>query len=317
MELDYPAERISFHIGDDGSADGTDAVLRGLRTERLNLHLFAQNSGKAVVLNKLLAATTAPIIVFSDANTFFGRDAIRKLVAPFADPAVGAVCGELDLVAADGTNVDSLYWRVERQIKLAESALGGLLGANGAIYAIRRAVWKEIPADTICDDFNIAMRAAAMGYRLVYCPDARAWEEAPAMIDDEYRRRVRIGIGNYQALIRYPEYLFRTNFATRFTYLSHKVLRWVAPHLLIVAILATAIAAPGSGFAKWLLAGELIACATAAILYALSERRDARIRLPKPLRVLVFLSAINWAFLVASIRYVRGRYSGAWQRSAR
>jgi cellulose synthase/poly-beta-1,6-N-acetylglucosamine synthase-like glycosyltransferase len=156
---------------------------------------------------------------------------------------VGAVCGELNLFATTGANVDSTYWRMERSLKKAEARLGGLLGANGAIYAIRRELWKPLPADTICEDFVVAMGVAAQGLRVAYAEAALAHEETPEDIHDEYGRRVRIGIGNYQALFEHPEFLMRTGIATRFTYVSHKVLRWIAPHLVIVAMLASALAA--------------------------------------------------------------------------
>ena len=132
--------------------------------------VFAQNRGKASVLNDLVAGAQEDIVVFSDANTFFAPDVLKKLVRHFDNPAVGGVSGELRLRHGGGDNQDSLYWRLEQLLKFFESRIGGLLGANGAIYGIRRALWQPMPADTICDDFHVAMQVAAGGHRLVYEP---------------------------------------------------------------------------------------------------------------------------------------------------
>src|SRR5690606_32634509 len=163
-----------------------------------------------------------------DANTFFDREALRHLVMHFDDPQIGGVSGELRLNRSGGDNQDGVYWRIEQFLKLRESRIGGLLGANGAIYAIRRSLWQPLAADTICDDFCVAMNVAAAGRTLVYEPAAFAREDTPDSITEEFRRRVRIGIGNFQALFRHPEYLLRTSMGTRFAYFSHKVLRWIA-----------------------------------------------------------------------------------------
>lgn len=239
---------------------------------------------------------------------------MRRLVAHFVDPQVGAVSGELRLVGSGGDNQDSLYWRVEQFLKFFESRINGLLGANGAIYAIRRSLWKPLAPDTICDDFCVAMNVAAARRRLVYEPAAWAHEETPKDISDEYQRRVRIGIGNFQALFRHPEYLWRTSPGTSFAYFSHKVLRWAAPHLLIAGLATSSVLAMHS--TGWLLfsLAQALVYAGGAMLYRLSKRNVA---LPSLLRMAAFLFALNWAFLVASKRYMTGQYSGSWRRTTR
>lgn len=318
LALDYPRERLQILIGSDGSRDRTGEILRE-QAERhadaaLQCLVFEQNRGKANVLNDLASRATGELLVFSDANTLFAADALRHLVAPFKDPKTGGVSGELRLTGSGGDNQDGLYWRIEQLLKFFENRIGGLLGANGAIYAIRRTLWKPLAADTICDDFLIAMNVAAAGYRLRYAPTAWAEEEMPQRIDEEYRRRVRIGIGNFQALFRHPEYLLRTGPATAFTYVSHKVLRWIAPHLLILALLASALLATTS--MAWLAFTllQLGGYAVAALCWRHSQRGGA---LPGLLRIPAFLFALNWAFLVASLRFVRGRFAATWASTAR
>ncbi|PXW95560.1 cellulose synthase/poly-beta-1,6-N-acetylglucosamine synthase-like glycosyltransferase [Sphaerotilus hippei] len=315
LALDYPADRLRAYIGSDGSRDRTAEILAQHGGDpRIRGFAFELNRGKAEVLNDLVSRTDEPLLVFSDANTFFRPDALKRLVAAFADPAVGGVTGELRLMGNDGDNQDSLYWRVEQFLKFFESRLGALLGANGAIYAIRRTLWKPLARDTICDDFCVAMNVAATGARLVYEPRAWAEEDTPEHMGEEFHRRVRIGIGNFQALLRHPEYLLRTPPATRFAYVSHKVLRWIAPHLLIVALAASAVLATGS--TAWAAATLAQALSYGGAALALQQVRRGR-RLPRPLMLAAFLFALNWAFLVASWRYASGRYSGAWGRTSR
>ncbi len=314
LALDYPAHLITFYIGSDGSKDDTGRILDEMRHVQLKAFVFERNRGKASVLNDLVSRVEEPIIAFSDANTFFAPDALERLVAHFTDPRVGGVSGELRLIGSGGDNQDSLYWRVEQVLKFFESRIGGLLGANGAIYAIRRELWRPLEPDTICDDFCVAMNVAAAGHRLVYEPNAIATEDTPDTIGEEYKRRVRIGIGNYQALWRHPEYLFRTSAGTKFSYVSHKVLRWLTPHLILLGLLAGVPLALASSTWAACLAAEVAAIALAAALYARSVAGKA---LPALLRIPAFLFALNWAFLVGSIRFVRGTYGGAWARTSR
>ncbi len=314
LVLDYPAERMHIHAGSDGSSDRTGELLAAFDDPRVHGIVFPHNRGKASVLNDLVARADQEILVFSDANTQFGSAAARALVAHFADPRVGCVSGELRLARAGGDNQDSLYWRVEQFLKFHEAGIGGLLGANGAIYAIRRELWQPLRADTICDDFCVGMNVAAAGWRLVYEPAAWAEEDTPETITDEYRRRVRIGIGNFQALVRHPGYLWRTSIGTAFAYFSHKVLRWIAPHLLVIGLVGSLLL--GLGSRSWFYFGllQLAGYLAAAALWRVS--RDGR-SIPRMLRIPVFLFALNWAFLIASARYASGRYSGSWRRTRR
>ena len=310
--LDYPAP-ITLYIGSDGSTDRTAEILRAHADSRLRPFIFAENRGKASVLNDLIAAATEPIIVFTDANTQLDPDALLHLVRHFDDPRVGAVCGELTLrTATNGDNVDSLYWRLERRIKEGESALGALLGANGAIYAIRRECFVPIPPDTVIDDFCIAMSVAAGGRALVYEPQARAVEDAPLQIRDEFQRRVRIGFGNYQAFFRHPEFLLGISPMSGFCYFSHKVIRWFTPHLLLLALLANSLLLDQQLY-RLLWFAQIAAYACGGILYALSLKSA----IPRVLRVPTFLVAMNLAFCIGFVRCLRGERFGAWKRTTR
>jgi cellulose synthase/poly-beta-1,6-N-acetylglucosamine synthase-like glycosyltransferase len=313
LAQDYPADRLRVYVGSDGSSDRTAEIIERLGSDRVRTFAFERNRGKASVVNDLVAAADEPILVLTDANTEFAPDAVRRMVARFDDARVGAVCGELRLLGSAGNNQDSLYWRVEQFLKRNEARLGGLLGANGAIYALRRELYASLRPDTITDDFCIAMTVAARRRRLVYEPLAIATEDTPDDMGDEYHRRVRIGIGNYQAMFRHPEYLFRSGWVTGFTYLSHKVLRWITPHLLIVALVASLLLSPGHPAYAVLTALQIAGYALGMFLYL---RRDSA-RQNRPARVLTYFLVLNWAFCVASWRYATGNYRGSWRRTAR
>jgi cellulose synthase/poly-beta-1,6-N-acetylglucosamine synthase-like glycosyltransferase len=309
--LDYSAP-LTLYVGSDGSTDRTVEILEAAAGARVRVLPFLQNRGKATVLNDLLASTSEPIVAFTDANCHLDVDSLSRLVRHFRDPKVGAVCGELQFRSVGGDNVDGVYWRLERFLKHRESTLGALLGANGGIYAIRRACFVPIPPDTIIDDFCIAMTISAAGWSLVYEPEARAYEDAPLLIRNEFQRRVRIGTGNYQAFFRHPEYLYKTNLMTRFAYFSHKVLRWFTPHLLLLALLVNSwLLSEPLYRVLWIL--QLGTYALCLFLYTTAHR----LKIPGPLRWLVFLVAMNAAFTVGFYRYVTGRYSGSWARTVR
>jgi cellulose synthase/poly-beta-1,6-N-acetylglucosamine synthase-like glycosyltransferase len=312
LSQDYPG-RLTVYVGSDGSTDRTAEILGALSGERVRTFSFQERRGKATVLNDLMTHVTEPITIFSDANVLFEPDAVRILVRALRDHAVGAVCGELVLQGRRGAdNQDSAYWRMERFLKAAEGRLGALLGANGAIYAIRSALYEPLPADTIIDDFVIGMRITVRGRRLVYEPSARAFEETPERIEDEFRRRVRIGLGNFQALFRYPEFFYRSSVPRAVAYVSHKVLRWFTPHLLLCALLASALLASQPLYAA-LLALQLIGYLAIGIAAA---ARNV-LALPRWLLGAVLFAGVNAAFGVAFCRYFFGDLRGQWSRTER
>lgn len=309
----YDPAKLMLYVGSDGSRDKTASLILERKCDRVQALIFDKNRGKATVLNDLVAASSEPILVFSDANTMFEPDAVARLVARFEEPDVGAVCGELKLLDSKGSNRDSVYWRIEQSLKRNEAELGGLLGANGAIYAVRRELYRPIPAGTIIDDFCIAMNVAASGWRLVYEPKAVAVEDTPDEISEEYHRRVRIGIGNYQTFFRHPEYLLRTNIATCFAYVSHKVLRWFTPHLMLAALAASAVLSLESRFYAGVLLLQLAVYGVAAVVWRFNLQRA----LPRLPAMAFFLLTLNWAFLVAFVRFILGQYSGSWRPTVR
>ncbi len=315
LAQDYPADRLRIFIGSDGSSDRTAAIVREIGHPAVHLADFTQNRGKASVLNDLVALADEDILVLTDANTVFKNDAVRTLVRHFDDPDVGCVCGELRLVRAGdtGDNQDHVYWRYERMLKYHESRIGGLLGANGGVYALRRNDYAAVPANTIVDDFWISMQVVERGLRCVYDPEAIATEAVPEHISDEFGRRVRIGTGNYQSLVRFVGLLNPARgVAVAFTFFSHKVLRWLAPHLMVLALASGAILAARPLYAG-MLAVQLVFYALSWIGWRLARSGNA----PKVLRLPLFFTSMNIGLLVGFYRFTKGAGSGAWTRTAR
>lgn len=316
LDCDYPKDRLHIYVGSDGSSDDTNRILAAIESEVLRFMPFAANRGKPSVVNDLVAAAEEDILVLTDANTYFSADAIKCLVRHFEDPAVGCVCGELRLanpMGGGGENPDGIYWRYERVLKFFEGRLGALLGANGGIYAVRRTLYRSIPANTIVDDFRVSVDIIERGFQCRYEPEARADEEVPPTIQDEFRRRVRIGMGNYQALVAHRFLLNPARGYVALAFVSHKLLRWFAPHLMIVAFFSNAVIVMQSVWYAGLMASQIAFYGLATAGYAL----DRRGRVPAILRLPWFFVSMNIALLVGFVRFLRGNLSGTWIRSAR
>lgn len=309
----YPANRLRIYIGSDGSTDRTEEEVRSLLGERVLWYGFPGRRGKPSVLNDLAASATEEILVFTDANTVFGTETIGQLARHFAQPNIGCVSGELRLVAETGSeNPDHLYWRYERLLKYFEARLGALLGANGGVYAVRRALFRSVPGNTIVDDFWISMALINDGHQCVYDPEAGATETVPARIRDEFQRRVRIGIGNYQALKQFAPLLNPMRGYLSLSFFSHKCLRWFVPHFMVAALAAN-IALASQPLYGILLVLQLAFYALALIGYWLGRGGNT----PHALRVPTFFVGMNLALLIGFWRYLTGRFAGTWARTER
>lgn len=310
--LDYPRNKITFYIGSDGSSDKTDEILSEIAGDNLVFLPFEKNRGKASVLNDLVAAADADIIVFTDANTEFQADAIRKLVRHFTnDQAIDAVCGELELYDPDTLdNLDNVYWQYERVLKFYESRIGGLLGANGAIYATRKEAFAPLPADTVVDDFTVVFNISLQGRKVIYDPEARAREEIAPSSLEEYKRRIRIGSGNYQLFHRFYRALWPSNPVLWFTYISHKVLRWYTPLAMLIAFVTSGLLAFGSIFYALLFAVQIV------VYYFCIQQRGETIN-NRLLKLVVFWVNMNFSLAQGALRFYRHGVAGTWQTTQR
>ncbi|HZH02979.1 MAG TPA: glycosyltransferase family 2 protein [Myxococcaceae bacterium] len=312
LALDYPADRFQLLIGSDGSTDGTDDLVRAAQDPRVVLSR-AERAGKASVLNRCIPQASGDIIVLSDANTVIDRDALKRLVSHFDDPNVGAVCGKLKLYNPRIQDYEeSAYWAYESMIKLYEGRRGAVMGANGGLYAIRRRLFRPLSALTITDDFVIPLRIVKRGYRFTYEPNAIASEETAEDYDKEFGRRARIAAGNFQSLSFLKELLSPSQGFAAYAFWSHKVLRWCAPALMVLAFVANLFLLD-SRFYQMTLGLQLT-------FYALALLGRSR-RLSGPFRrvtsVAYYFVVMNAAMAVGFWRYLRNTQRPAWDRTAR
>ncbi len=313
LTQDYPADRLEIIVGCDGAEDCTGDLVAAFGDDRVRLMQFRQRRGKASVLNDCIPAARGDIVVLSDANTMMQPGAIRRLVRPFDNPAVGGVCGQLVLIdPASGCNADGLYWKYENFLKGCEARLGALLGANGGIYAIRKSLYAPLPANTIVDDFVIGMRIHARGAQLLYEPAAIAEEETPAGVAAEFHRRARIGAGGFQSLVWLGGLLHPRRGWLAFAFLSHKVLRWICPAFLIAALVSS-LALAGEPFYFRCLAAQVVFYAAALAGSRLGAGNGWR----RPLRLPTLFVGVNLALAVGFYRWLKGIHSGTWKRTER
>jgi exosortase len=314
LATDYPKDRFEIVVACDGCSDNTAAVVSRYVNRGVRLFEYTRRQGKSGALNATMKQIDSDIVLLSDANTELNPDAARMLARWFADPQIGAVCGRLVLVdPKTGKNADGMYWKYETFIKKSEGKLGALLGANGAIYAIRRDLYVPIPSNTIVDDFVIPLLAKMKsGCRIIYDADAVATEETAPDIRGEFRRRSRIGAGGFQALGLLWPLLSPTHGWLAFSFLSHKVLRWLCPFALLAMLLSCAAAASNPQYRSLLMAQ--LGFYVLAMLPLIVPVELARLR---PLRLLTMFASMNAALAVGFGRWLSGVNSGSWDRTAR
>jgi len=244
LRLDYPADKLEIIVGCDGCHDATGEMARSVADPRLNVLEFSERRGKPSVLNDCVAIATGVILAFSDANAFYEPDAIKKMVRHYTRRHVGGVVGELKLRDPDsGANVDGLYWKYENFLKRHEGQIGALLGANGAIYSLRKDLWQPLPYQTIVDDFVVGMRVHLAGRDLVFEPEAAAHEDSAPSMSAEFQRRTRLAAGAFQSLQWLAPLLHPLHGKIAWAFWSHKVLRWCAPLFLATGYLTCAMMA--------------------------------------------------------------------------
>jgi cellulose synthase/poly-beta-1,6-N-acetylglucosamine synthase-like glycosyltransferase len=306
--MSYPRDRLQVIFVSDGSTDATNEILTAAQDGHVQLVIMPTRSGKASALNRGVAEARHEILILSDAATRFAPDALIRLAGHFADPEVGVVCGALRFEnTAESRQTEGLYWRYESMLRLMEARLGITLTASGAIYALRRNCFPTLPADTLIDDLMVPLHARRLGYRVLYDPEAVAVDFAAPTVGGEFTRRVRVATGSFSAL----RLLVRTPMdpLTAFAFLSHKVLRWVLPFLLI-GLLGTSIALWQGPLYRAVLGAQVLFYGWAAVGF-LGRQRMQRVRFAL---LAYYLLAIHLAFLVGFIRFASGRGEAAWRR---
>jgi len=236
--LDYPAEKLEVLIASDASSDRTDEIVQADLPSGWRLLSSSERKGKVHQLNRMAREARGDVLVMTDARQEFARDALRELTANFSDPSVGCVSGELifrerESGAAKGVG---LYWCYEKFIRRQESAVHSMLGATGAIYAIRKELYRQPPEDTVLDDMYIPFQVILQGYRAVFDEAPQAFDDAAVSADEEYRRKARTLYGNYQIFSLLPQMFSPGASPVALQLFSHKLLRLFVPFFLLALL---------------------------------------------------------------------------------
>jgi biofilm PGA synthesis N-glycosyltransferase PgaC len=301
---DYPADKMEVIVVSDGSDDDTAAVAE--RAPGVRVVSWPERRGKPAALNAGARAAAGDVLVFTDANARIPPPSLRELAAPFADPGVGAVCGEQ--IITRGASPERAYWRLEGRLKTWEAAVGSVVGADGSLYAVRRELYRPVPENRlIMDDFYVSLEVVAAGRRLAYAPPAVAYEEALEDGGREFRRKARIMAGSLGALAALSGGVWRR---VGFQLFSHKVLRWLGPALLLTALVAAAAAAAlGSVVGAVLLGIQVLGYVAAAAGWLLGGGRA-----PLPWRAAYFFALANAALGYGWLVYLFGANKPAWDK---
>lgn len=318
LNLDYPKDKLAIFFVTDGSTDNTPQIVKKFHAVKL-FHEF-QRKGKIHAVNRVMKFVSTPLVIFSDANTLLNPDAIRNLVRHYQDEKVGGVAGEKRIYRNAEDNAsgsgEGFYWKYESFLKKKDAEVYSIVGAAGELFSIRTKLYEEPPENTIIEDFYLSMSICAKGYRFMYEPDAYALETASASVEEEWKRKVRICAGGFQAMARLKHLLnpFRYGMLS-FQYFSHRVLRWtLAPFFLPVIFLSNiALAFSGPPLYSWLLGGQVAFYLLAIAGYWFQERQ---VRI-KGFFVPYYFMVMNLSVYAGFYRYLKGKQSVVWEKARR
>jgi cellulose synthase/poly-beta-1,6-N-acetylglucosamine synthase-like glycosyltransferase len=305
----YPTELIEVWIGSDKSTDATEDIITRLQLEfkTLNLYVSAGRAGKAAIMNILAKKAGGDIFIATDANIIFDRHTITELVKYYSIVNVGAVAGNLtyekENISTGTSKNEHFYLNIENRIKQTESnKYGFCLGMEGGLYSIRKELWSEIPPHTFMEDFFQTIQVFDQGHKIVFNEFALGFEDVSTSLKEEFNRKIRISIGNFQNLRRFRKLAMNKPFPFGFVFLFHKILRWLTPHLFILSsllILFTPIALPYLMLISVVVFAQII---------------WVRFFPPGPF---TYFCAMNLALFIGYIRFLRGVTSSVWQPTKR
>lgn len=314
----YPLEKLQVWIGSDNSTDKTHEIIQTYQQKYPNLHLkiFEQRTGKPQIINALVHNLDVDILILTDANIIFTPEHIFNLVLHFKNKNIGLVGGNVinDNVLQKGiSEQETAYISIENTIKYHEGLLGCMIGAFGASYAIRRELYVPTPIGFISDDFYISMQVLLQGKKAIFEPKAIGYETFSTKITEEFRRKTRYAVGNYQNLLHFTSFWKKPFSVLFFCYFSHKVLRWLLPLFMLIALIALCILAFQSLF--YLILCEFVIVGILAVLldiFLLKNHKSI-----KPLRFLSHFLAMNVALLLGFVRFVFTKPTSVWKPTER
>lgn len=310
LTLDYPADNLETIIGSDGSSDNTNSIMEKLTSNRVIFKKWDHQRGKVSVLNDLMRFARGEIIVFSDARQMLEKNAIKELVCNFNDETIGCVSGELKLISNKHGSIGEgviLYWEYEKFLRSKESRISSMLGATGAIYAIRKNLYCFPPSNILLDDVYIPFKIIEQGYRAVFEPKSLAYDTVVDDARQEFKRKVRTLAGNWQAFFCFKNLFNPFKSQIAFQLISHKLLRVLMPFFL-VAMFTTNIFLLDFPVYDIFLLGQIIFYILALIGFIPNVRLKGLFQIPYTFLVL------NLAALVGLYSFSKNKQSVTWKR---
>ena len=318
LSLDYPEDKLEVLFVTDGSTDDTPDIVGRFPQFRLFHH--AERGGKIHAVNRVMKSVKNPIVIFSDANTRLNSAAVRNIVRHYQHEEVGGVAGEKMISHGEKENAsgagEGLYWKYESFLKRKDSEVYSVVGAAGELFSVRRELYEAPEENMIIEDFYLSLRIASRGYRFIYEPEAVASESASANVSEEWKRKVRISAGAFQAMLKLRDLLnpFRHGILS-LQYFSHRVLRWtLAPLFLPIILISNVVLALEGGLLySGILAAQLLFYLTALLGFYL---RDQKIYL-RGFFVPFYFGVMNLSVYAGFFRYLRGKQSVIWEKAER
>jgi cellulose synthase/poly-beta-1,6-N-acetylglucosamine synthase-like glycosyltransferase len=319
LACNYPGEKLEILVGSDASTDQTNSILQQLKDVNPSLHLslFEKRTGKPGIINQLAKEARGEILVITDANVMLEKSTLYELIRYFKEEHVGLVDSRMINTGIKESGIsrqENFYISREVRIKHHESVLwGSMMGPFGGCYALRKSLYRPVPGHFLVDDFFINMAVLEQGAHCISNIDAKVYEDVSNNPREEFRRKKRISAGNFQNLSRYSSLLFKGRKGIGFCFLSHKVIRWLVPFLVILTLLSSAVLGLNTPLYLLLTLLQLLVLITPLIDYILRKIKIQSI----PLRFISHFVLMNLAMLAGFFKYSGGIKNNVWKPTRR
>ncbi len=315
LEQDYPSDKLEIIIVSDGSVDETNSIVCDQCTQqselfpKISLITLPKPSGKPHACNRGVSSARGEIIVFADSRQIFAKNAISELVSNFSDCEIGGVSGELLFIddTSEGLFLEmGAYWHYEKMVRKLESRWHSVIGATGAIYAIRKNLYQKLPASTLLDDVLTPLNIILAGYRITFDQSAIAYDYVSKNVRQEWKRKVRTLSGNWQIVNLCPSVLNPLHIRLFWQFVSHKVARLLVPYCLVI-LFVSSLAAKGIVFSAFAIL-QICFYVLALVAFIFPQIRHNSL-----IRLCYFFCALNLAALVSFWIWIFGQCQNIWK----
>lgn len=308
---DYPRNRLRVLIVSDGSNDNTCKIVRSYANEFVTLLAISERRGKAACLNDAVSACDEEVLIFTDARQVLDPCAVSNLVDNFLDTQIGAASGQLvfdrEGITDFGESLDA-YWRYEKFVRQLESAIHSSVGVTGAIYALRRNSFREIPVDTVLDDVLIPMNVVTQGMRVIFEKQAMAFDRPSQFAAQERTRKIRTLAGNFQLILKNPRFLLPWRNPIALQFISHKLMRLLVPVALVGAFISNAFLIGEGLFYVVMQIMQVSAYAMAACGFFWKRAEQIL-----PVKLAMGFFSLNWFVVLGFLEFLSNRNAHLWK----